>query len=112
MSDSRRGIAESDWKIFRELSPLAVDRLCKRILAELVAKAGDESQSAHERYRDIYRLIKERDEDIAAAFDGPSRSRASIQITFMRRFGLLTPAEVGRFSEDMQRITRPLSERE
>ena len=35
-----RGINESDWKLFRQLQPLALDRFCQRVLAEVSRLTG------------------------------------------------------------------------
>ncbi len=39
--------------------------------------------SYHDCYRRLYRLIRERDKSLAAAFDGPSRSNAFILLANM-----------------------------
>ncbi len=41
---------ESDWKIFRELREVALERFCKRVLEELELLWQDASGSYHERY--------------------------------------------------------------
>ena len=40
-------IIESDWKILRELKPLALERLCERALSEVVQLASDTRKGAH-----------------------------------------------------------------
>jgi hypothetical protein len=67
-------IKESDWKLLRELSPIALDRLCQRIIEEVQAICGDSGQSNHERYLAMYKHIRRREEDIAIAFDDMRRS--------------------------------------
>ena len=54
-----REIKESDWKIFRQLHPVAVERYCQRVLDESERLRGDTSQSAHERYLAIYQLLRQ-----------------------------------------------------
>lgn len=99
------GIRESDWRLLRELTPLALDRFCTRVLDEMVAVAGDRSKTAHERYGAVFGLIKERDRELAAAFDGARRSIAILQLISMRQLGLLTEVEFGRFSvETRERV--------
>jgi hypothetical protein len=94
------GIPESDWKKIRDLKPVLLDRLCQRILQEVAFQATEPSQTPHERYLAIYKLIQDRDRDIAEIFNGLSRSKAMMCILNAHRHGLLTEDELGRFSED------------
>jgi len=98
----RDTIAEPDWKLLRKLHPIALDRFCHRILAEIASVGSDASRTNHERYRAIYQLLKRRDREIANGFDGMSRSQALIRILALRRLGLFTDDEFGRFSEEMR----------
>lgn len=93
-------IRESDWKLLRELRRLALDRLCTRVLDEMVAPAENRRKSAHERYLAVFKLMKERDLELAAAFDNPKRSMAVMQLMCMRRLGLLTDDEFACFSDE------------
>lgn len=61
-------IKEADWKVFRELRKIALERFCKRILLE-VQDVAERDTSYHDRYLQVFRLIHERDDDIAAAFN-------------------------------------------
>jgi hypothetical protein len=91
-------ISEPDWKLFRRLQPVALERFCERVLAEL-ARVGAGAGTAHERYLAAYRLMRERDRELAAAFDGPRRSAAWEQLALILRAGLLTADEVAAFSD-------------
>ena len=95
-----RGIAESDWRVLRELHPVALDRFCQRILKEIASVSADTSKSNHQRYRAIYGLIDRRDREIAAAFNDMRRSMAELRILSLRKHGLLTDEEFGRFSKE------------
>jgi hypothetical protein len=53
-----RQIPESDWKIFRQLHPVALERFCERTLSEVGRLASDTGKSAHERYLAVFRLIQ------------------------------------------------------
>ncbi|MES2790527.1 MAG: hypothetical protein V4719_13025 [Planctomycetota bacterium] len=63
-----RDIPEADWKLLSKLKPLALDRLCRRILDEIGAVAAD-SKSSHERYLAIYTLVQKSDEEVADLFN-------------------------------------------
>jgi len=88
-----REIKETDWKVLRRVHPLAIERFCERVLAEVNAVSHDGTQSYHERYRQIFKMIQEPDRDIAHIFDNPRRSQALTMLAQMRREGLLTEEE-------------------
>jgi len=92
-------LPESDWKIFRELYSRALERFCQRVLADVERISGDSKKTAQERYLKVYRLVTNRDQDLARAFDGPRRSQVISQLTLMYSMGLLEPEELDRFSD-------------
>lgn len=89
---------ESDWKIFKRVREAALDRLCRRVLDEIAAISADSNRTAHERYQAVYGLVRDRDRDIAEAFDDLRRSRAWQQLLMMRRLGLLEPDDLAELS--------------
>jgi hypothetical protein len=98
-------IKESDWKLFsKELRPVALERYCERVLSEMAAVASDQKRTYHQRYLAVYRLMEKRDRELADAFNDPRRSRALFQLAHIRRIGLLTDEEMGRFGEETRRI--------
>jgi hypothetical protein len=103
------GVRESDWKAFRELRETALDRLCGRILNEVSDVIQDRSHSHHERYRDLWRLLRDRDEEVAGAFDDPRRSRMLWQLAAIHRLGLLEPSELARFEPDTRETVESFS---
>jgi hypothetical protein len=40
-----RAIAEADWKVLRRVHPLALDRYCERVLAEIERVTHNKAQS-------------------------------------------------------------------
>jgi hypothetical protein len=95
-----RDFAEADWKILRELHPIALDRFCRRILEEIESVVADSGRSHHQRYVAIYQLVERRDREIADAFNDMRRSRAMMRICHLRSLGLLSDEEFARFSEE------------
>jgi hypothetical protein len=91
-------MTEAEWKLLRALQPVALDRLCARILAEAEAVIADETRSSHERYLALYRLLRERDDDVADGFNDVRRSNAIQRMAFIVRMDLLTSDELERFS--------------
>lgn len=97
-------IRESDWKRFMVLRQIALERFCERVLLDIGRIGADAGKSQHERYLDIYRLIRDRDKELGRAFNDLSRSKAVIQIVQIRSFGLLTEEEFAEFSEELRNI--------
>lgn len=95
-----RDISEADWRHLRRLKPVALDRFCQRVLAEVTTLAAEGSSSAHERYLALFDLIQERDGDLADAFNNLRRSTALVQLTRLRSLGLVTDSEFDEFSAE------------
>ena len=98
-------INESDWKLFRQLHQVALERFCERILAELQAAMTEGSEASHDRYLKVFDLVRERDKTIGRLFNNPRRSNALILLANINEERLLTAAELARFSpETRERI--------
>ena len=95
-----RSIRESDWKLFRELRPIALDRYCERTLGEIAEIAADTRRPSKERYYAIFDLVRQRDRALADLFDDPRRSTALLQLALIYSAGLLTEDELARFSPE------------
>ena len=95
----RSGIRESDWKKFRKLHPILLERFSHQILGEIRATI-DGAGSSHERYLALLRQIKNRDKDVADAFNDLRRSTALEQLLMIRRMNLLTGEEFAQFSDE------------
>ena len=101
-----RDVAESDWKRFRQLHPVALERFCKRILSEIESTNADDTKSFHQRYLDIYQIIKHSDQELVGAFNDLRRSTALMQITAIYNRGLLTNAELMSFSKEARNVIK------
>ena len=73
---------------------------------------ADRSVGSHESYLHLLRLMEERDEELAGAFNGLRRSQALLQLAVMRRLGVVTDDEMARFSDETRepvaRIMAPI----
>ena len=102
---------ESDWKRFRKLREVALERFCERVLREIGAIAAHGRISSHERYLKIYRLMERRDEQLGRAFNDPRRSCALAQLATIHAYGLLSEAELLPFSprtrETVEELSKP-----
>jgi hypothetical protein len=93
-----RDFPESDWRVLRELRSRALQRLCERALGEIRDASLAADKTAHERFLAVYKLVRERNEDVARGFDDPRRSRAFFQLAVMKSLGLIEEEELKRFS--------------
>ena len=96
-------IAESDWKAFKRVRTLALERFSQRVLEDCQRICCDESPTAQKRYGELYQLLQDRDREMSAAFDDLRRSTARLCLTLMRRQGLVTDEEMMEFSAEVQR---------
>jgi hypothetical protein len=103
-----RDIPESDWKVFRTVREAALDRYCARVLHECAAVIEDTSATSHERYLRLFRLLREKDDDLADAFNNPRRSAALIQLARIHGLGVVTDEELRRFSAGTREIVTAL----
>jgi hypothetical protein len=95
-----RTIAEADWKVLRRLHPLALERFCERVLAEIEQVTQNRTHDAHQHYLEIFRIVEQRDRNIARLFNDPRRSQALTMLTGIRSEGLLTDDEFSALSPE------------
>lgn len=95
-----REIKEPDWKVLRRVHPLALERFCERVLAEIDRVSRDSAKSHHARYLQIFEIIKQRDREIARLFDNPRRSHALTMLAQICSQGLLTDDELSSLSPE------------
>jgi len=93
-------IRESDWKVFRQVRTVALERFCEKVLREIISFASDATKTPHERYLDIYKLVRERDRMLADAFNDVRRSTALLQLSIIHSHGLFTEEEMAKFSPE------------
>ena len=93
-------LSGSDWKIFRQLQEVALERLCERVLSNVNRLTSDASMSARERYLALFDLLKQQEREIAIGFNDPCRSTAVQQLLFIKSRDLLTEDELARFSSE------------
>ena len=75
-----------------------------------MAVTRDADSSAHDRYLRLFRLLKERDERIVAAFDDLRRSTAVQRLAGMMNLGVITDAELAQFSQSTRESATALAE--
>jgi hypothetical protein len=95
-----REITETDWKLFRQLQLIALERLSERIVSDVRIISSDTGNTFHQRYLGIFDLIQSQNENMSRAFDNPRRSTALMQLAAIRSQGLITDDEFNRFSDE------------
>ena len=105
-----RDITEPDWRIFKGLRKVALERFCERVLGEIAGISSDATKTKHERYLAIYRLVRERDKEIDPIFDYLRRSTAVRQICAFRSHDLLTAQELRQFSPELVKLIEDILE--
>jgi len=101
-------ISESDWKILRQIKPVALERFCRRVLADVTQVVNSSAETHHQRYLRIFQLLRKQDDDLARAFDDIRRSNALSKLMMMRALGLLTDEEFMRFRPETRNLVDKL----
>ena len=97
-----RQIQESDWKIFRRLHQVALERFCRQVIEEIHQVTSDCKDDYHERYLEVFNLIMDRNKKMARAFDDMKRSNAFFLLANIKGSQLLTDEEFREFSPETQ----------
>ena len=98
---------ESDWKIFKEIKEKAIERFCEISLSEFREILDDEKEHIHNRYLLNFKLVQNRDKQMALLFDGHSRSKATLQLIAIRGEGLADEALIAKLSQEFREHTDP-----
>lgn len=94
-------IKESDWKVFKKLYPLALERFYDRAVNELQKIVAEDKMNSGDKYHKIYETVQKRDKKLAKLFDGAySRSAAFIQLISYYKEELITQKEVNQLSKE------------
>lgn len=102
-------ISESDWRAFRQLREVALDRFSRRVLEEAAGICADTSRGPHERYLELHRLLEARDQSFGRAFDDPRRSRMQWQLAAILALGVLEDEELAGLSPESRRQVEALA---
>jgi hypothetical protein len=96
-----RDFPESDWKTLSRLKPLALDRLCRRIVLEsedIIVRVKEGGY--HSAYLELYQHIQSGDKRLSNCFDDWKRSQAFFILANWRREKLVTDEEFAAFSAE------------
>ena len=101
----RANISEADWKVYKRIRGLALDRYSQRVLNDAERLCRDESMPVQDRHGELSRLLRERDKEMYQIFDTLRRSSAVLCLMMMRRYELVTDEEMQSFSPELQRAS-------
>lgn len=99
-----RNFPEADWNIISRLKPLALDRLCQRILSsseDIIVHAKEGGY--YNAYLELFKHIQASDDVLSDCFDGWKRSQALIAIANWRRENLITDEEFAALSMETRK---------
>ncbi len=99
---------ESDWKKFKQIKELALERFCAEVLADFEDAIQKEDLSNHERYLYLYKLVENADKRLSRLFDEHSRSKAQLQFMLIRSEGLVETQELEGLSVKFLKSTAPM----
>lgn len=91
-------VPETDWKHFRKVQKAALERFCQRTLQELEPLIRNSALTYHQRYLDVFKLLKHRDRELGRAFNDPRRSHMIEQLAVMCVYDLVEPGEFEGFT--------------
>jgi hypothetical protein len=95
-------LPERDWKQVRRVHDAGLERYCSRVLQECRDVLEAPNLSAHDRYLRLFEILRERDRDLAGAFDDMRRSRAVLKLAMMIKLDLVTNVELEQFSPSVR----------
>ena len=98
-------ISEDDWKIWKALRLRTIDKFCHTTF-ERVQQLAAAKKPIHDRHRELYQLVTDRDREIEQLFDPLTRSRSVLQLRVLYMNGLVSDDEISLFSEDLQSVCR------
>jgi len=101
-------LPEADWRAFRKLREVALERFCEQILHEIGRILSDGKKTSHARYLAAYELIQERDDQMARAFNNPRRSAAVLQLTTLMSLELISREDLQCFTPRTQAVVEAL----
>ncbi len=97
----QRDFPESDWKTLSRLKPLALDRLCERIVLEsedIIVRVKEGGY--HSAYLELFKHIQTQDKTVSNCFNDWKRSQAFFILANWRREKLITDEEFAAFSAE------------
>jgi hypothetical protein len=103
-------IPEADWKKLRSLHETTLSKACAQILDTAGTILNNRAGREHDAYLELWRLLQEQNEMIARMFDDFRRSTAIFNLAGWYGRGLISDADLARFSEETQRMIKAFTD--
>jgi len=97
-----RIIKEADWKLLRELRAPVLDRYCEKLLREANSPRKTAERHSQDMFMRALGILQNGNDDIMNGFGDLRRSNALERLAFMKTKGIITTAEIARFSKETQ----------
>jgi len=95
-----RDIAESDWKVFKKLHSIAMERFFHKAVKEMRPLLDIDGTPPKDQFWDVLNLATQRRKLAADLFDDMRRSTAIFIIAAIARHKLVTDTELAGFSPE------------
>ena len=95
---------ESDWKSFSKHVPDWRERYLARKNKEIVAMLENNGKTPTEIFWDTKQFITDEAKILTSCLDGHSRSKMTLSLQLMFRYGLIGEADLAEFSEELREI--------
>jgi len=93
---------ESDWKSFSKHVPNWRERYLSRKNKEIVAMLEDSRKTPTEQFWDTKQFMKDEAKILTNCLDGHSRSKMTLSLQLMFRYGLIGEPDLAEFSEELR----------
>ncbi len=93
---------ESDWKKFREITPVLRERYIAERNRRLERILADPGRTETERFWKASELLEKEARVLRRCLDGHSRSKMWLYLLEMKRAGMLRPEDMTGFSEKLR----------
>ena len=106
-----RSISERDWKYLNRVQPEMLTTLCKRINQKAMEILQAGGLSEHDRYKRLYRHIRDADKVVADCFNDWGRSTLFARLLSLQRHDLFTQKHLEHLTEETQELLTMMGRR-
>ena len=97
---------ESDWKKFRNSLDKWRERYLKWKNSEIRSILEDKNRNETEKFWDIVEFQKKESKKLHDCLDGYSRSKMTLHMALMNRYGMIGQDDLDEFSEELQKYLK------
>ena len=94
-------IKESDWKRMRSMKDGLLEVACTRILNRVKSHIeGNNTAAVHEKYLQLWKIMRKEDKLISLCFDDLNRSNAVMKLANWKKSDLVSEEQLDKFSKE------------